>query len=282
MENSLSPPAHLSVSIVLYNSSLALLRGTLSSLFLSAQRARDAGALSTVTVDVIDNGSEPDYGESVQDLLNGGEQDDDYRLNYHHCGSNLGFGGGNNLVVNGLASDFHLILNPDVALTESALETALSRMRGDSSIVLLSPHVSSEESTQEYLCKRYPSVLVLLLRAFAPEFLRNLFHDRLAHYEMRDVCAGENEAEVVLASGCFMLLRTDALRECGGFDERYFLYFEDFDLSLRLAALGRLIFDPTVKIVHHGGYAASKGFAHIGMFIKSGIRFFNTHGWRWI
>jgi hypothetical protein len=42
------------------------------------------------------------------------------------------------------------------------------------------------------------------------------------------------------------------------------------------------VFEPAMQIQHHGGYAASKGVGHVGMFIKSGIRFFNDHGWKWI
>ena len=79
-----------------------------------------------------------------------------------------------------------------------------------------------------------------------------------------------------------MLLRGAAMRAVGGFDEDYFLYFEDYDLSLRLAREGRLLFDPAVRIVHHGGYAAQKGLHHIRLFVRSGVRFFRRHGWRWI
>ena len=60
------------------------------------------------------------------------------------------------------------------------------------------------------------------------------------------------------------------------------MYFEDYDLSLRMAELGQVQFLPQVRIVHHGGYSARKGWGHIGMFARSGWRFFQTHGWRWI
>ena len=72
------------------------------------------------------------------------------------------------------------------------------------------------------------------------------------------------------------------MEEVGGFDEQYFLYFEDFDLSMRLRKFGRLMYVPSVRIVHHGGYAASKGWKHLRMFASSGFRFFRQHGWRWI
>ena len=60
------------------------------------------------------------------------------------------------------------------------------------------------------------------------------------------------------------------------------MYFEDFDLSLRLHSVGRLIFLPQMHIVHHGGYSARKGWRHITMFTHSGWKFFQRHGWCWI
>ena len=87
-------------------------------------------------------------------------------------------------------------------------------------------------------------------------------------------------SDVILVSGAFMLCRSDALRAVGGFDERYFLHFEDLDLSLRLAKLGRVVSDPEVTLIHHGGNSASRGLAHLRVFVRSGLRFFNTHGWR--
>ena len=115
---------------------------------------------------------------------------------------------------------------------------ALSSLLQNDDIVLLSPRVFGGNGEQEFLCKRYPSVLVLFLRGFAPRFVRRLFHRRLAAYEMRDLCSGEQQVDVAIASGCFMLVRTSALRAVSGFNDEFFLYFEDFDLSLRLGTAG--------------------------------------------
>jgi GT2 family glycosyltransferase len=131
------------------------------------------------------------------------------------------------------------------------------------------------------LCKRYPAVLTLFVRGFIPSSWRKLFAKRLAHYEMHELSDAQPTTSIPIASGCFMLCRSEPLLKLGGFDERYFLYFEDFDLSLRLGKLGFLAYVPAMKICHGGGYAANKGVGHIAMFARSGIRFFNTHGWRW-
>jgi GT2 family glycosyltransferase len=282
MENSALPLTQLTVSIVLFNSPLTLLQGTLRSLRIAALQAVKEGLLSGVSVDLVDNSSNSPYRDAVLLLMAEFQTEDSCRMNYQTLENNIGFGGGNNTVMHSLDSHFHLILNPDVELAEDTLSTALSRLENDPEVVLLSPYVASGGGSQEFLCKRYPSVIVLLVRAFVPEFVGGFFQRQLDDYEMRDLCTSDAETDVVLASGAFMLVRTKAMLAVGGFDERYFLYFEDFDFSLRLAHFGRLIFYPTTKIVHHGGYTASKGWRHMRMFVTSGIRFFNTHGWRWI
>jgi hypothetical protein len=70
------------------------------------------------------------------------------------------------------------------------------------------------------------------------------------------------------------------LRAAGGFDPRYFMYFEDYDLSLRIAAQGTVAYEPAMRIVHHGGEAARKGWRHVGWFVRSAWRFFSRHGWK--
>lgn len=282
MDFSRQHQVYLTVSIVLYNSSLELLRRTLQSLLSSAQVAREEGCLDRVSVYLVDNASQGPYRCHLEREIAALQQSEFFTVLYLPQTSNCGFGCGHNAVLPLLASEFHLVLNPDVELEADTLRAGLTSLLQKGDVALSSPLVVGTTGKQEFLCKRYPSVLVLLLRGFAPRFLRRLFQTRLAAYEMRDVCSGEAQANVTIASGCFMLVRTSALRAVGGFNVEFFLYFEDFDLSLRLAKQGRLIFDPAMRIVHHGGYAASKGRLHLKYFIRSGLTFFNRHGWCWI
>jgi len=282
MDVSAKPQVQLSVSIVLHNNSLELLWRALHSLRSSAQHAREAGCVDRVSVYLVDNASEAQYRALLEREVACWPPSEFFRVQFCPQPSNRGFGCGHNAVLPLLASDFHLVLNPDVELAADTLRVGLSTLLQSSDIALMSPLVFGGNGEQEFLCKRYPSVLILFLRGFAPRFARRLFHRRLAAYEMRDLCSGDQQANVAIASGCFMLLRTSALRAANGFSEEFFLYFEDFDLSLRLGQQGRLVFDPAMRIVHHGGYAASKGRRHLKYFINSGVMFFNRHGWRWI
>lgn len=282
MENKPTSSARLSVSIVLYYSPVELLRSTIGSLYVAAQNALSEGRLVEIVLLLIDNSQNRVYGNTVRDAMGTVKYDEFFTLKYIEAPDNNGFGAGHNLLLAEPDSEYHLILNPDVELARSALSTGLAALQNDVGIALVSPRATGSAGAQEFLCKSYPSVWVLLLRAFAPAFVCDYFRPQLDHYEMREVCTGDQPEEVLLASGCFMLLRSEAFAGVGGFSDRYFLYFEDFDLSLRLRDKGKLIFLPAMQITHLGGYAASKGFRHIWLFIKSGARFFSDHGWKWI
>ena len=56
--------------------------------------------------------------------------------------------------------------------------------------------------------------------------------------------------DVEFCSGCFMITRTEALLRIGGFDERYFLHFEDADLTRELKKIGRTVYNPDIEVVH--------------------------------
>tara|TARA_R110002110_G_scaffold110071_4_gene274378 strand:+ start:3912 stop:4763 length:852 start_codon:yes stop_codon:yes gene_type:complete len=280
-----SPPAqlpHLCVSVVLYHSELVRLDETLDTLVGAVQAARRSGLLGAVTLAVVDNSVCGDYHGSLQQHLE--------RQPWIEAGINCdllempvnaGYGAGHNEAFRRHAADLHLVLNPDVAMAADVLQQGLEYLRDHPQVVLVCPRGEAGDGSPAYLSKRLPTVLVLVLRAFAPASLQRLFADRLASYEMHDLHAACVPAAVPLASGCFMLVRGTALRAAGGFDERYFLYFEDFDLSLRLAAQGAVEYLPGMRVRHYGGGSAAKGWRHRWWFLRSGVRFFSDHGWRW-
>lgn len=270
-----APAGSLGISLVTYHPDVALLQRTLHSLrvaLATLQQRLPTQALLTI----IDNGGD---AERVQILV----QDAQLQAVTHVIANteNTGFGAANNLAIQSSNAELHLILNPDVELAPDALAQGVSYLKQHSEVVAISPLCTNGKGEREYLCKQYPSVWDLFLRGFAPRWFTNLFSKRLQNYECRAQTSGNTIEDVPLISGCFMLCRTDVLKQAGGFDENYFLYFEDFALSLALGKHGKLRFFPTCRIVHHGGKAARKGMTHIRYFMRSALRFYQQHGWKW-
>lgn len=265
----------LSVSVVTYHPPMPMLADTLTTLRGAVEQARLGGVLGQVDLALVDNGDDPGLLELA-----------------HSAGwpevrvvsgqGNVGFGRGHNLALAGEVKGLHLILNPDVELAQDSLLNAVRFMAEHPDCGLLSPAVRGKEGSCGFLCKRYPTLLDLFLRGFMPMRIRRLFSARLKRYEMDDCADREVLWDPPIVSGCFMLVRGSLLRELGGFDARYFLYFEDFDFSLKAARCSRLAAVRAVGIAHHGGDAARKGWAHVRMFCTSAWKFFSRHGWRWV
>jgi GT2 family glycosyltransferase len=268
----------LSVSVVVYRPDLALLTRTLSSLEAACDALRLTNPAFPVTLYLVDNGELPDISAELGALNSRGIPS--VVFSGH---GNVGYGRGHNLAIERSESRYHLVLNPDIDLDGDALVNALDFFARHPEAGLLSPRIGDDEGRLQYLCRRYPTLLDLFIRGFMPGSIRRLFSRRLSRYEMRDVI---NDRDIVwdppIVSGCFMLFRTDLLKALAGFDPRYFLYFEDYDLSLRTHERARVVYSPAVRVLHHGGGAARKGRAHIRMFSASAFKFFNRFGWKWL
>jgi GT2 family glycosyltransferase len=278
-------PSSLQISIVTYHPDLPLFTRTLDTLATAIAAAQKDGVLKTVHVALIDNSTDRGVAERVIELGRSRFADMPVHVTYLHGHANIGFGAAHNLVLHGTGSDFHLVLNPDAELAPDALVNAFRWLDAHPEVGALTPTMTDSAGNRQYTCKRYPAVFDLMLRGFAPAPLQRLFERRLAHYEMRDVVDADPPRDAIgvpLMSGAFLIARRDAIDRTGGFDPRFFLYFEDFDWSMRLNAITQTAYVPSVAVVHHGGRTARKGWRHVAWFVASALRFYSHHGWKWL
>jgi len=278
-------PSSLTVSIVTYRTNAVLLERCLVHLADAIAAARERRVLTQVAVALIDNSEDAAVaGEGIR-LANCAFVGSGVQLHFLNGHANVGYGVAHNLMLNGTGGDYQLVLNPDVELALDALANAIAWLDVNSNVVAAAPAVTRPDGTPDFLCKRYPAVLDLLLRGFAPEFVRRMFAKRLDRYDLRDLidpASREPVRKITVMSGCCMLVRRKAIDATGGFDPRFFLYFEDYDWSVRLGKIGETAYLPTFRVVHHGGGAARKGWRHVGWFVQSGMRFYRKHGWRFV
>lgn len=251
----------ITVSLVVYKTPPAMLRSLLQSL---------PGAAVTV---VVDNSPTADLEPVATETGS---------VTYRHAPSNLGYGKGHNLAVQ-LAppSDFHLIVNPDIVLSPEALPQMVRYLLHHPDIGLLGPKLLHPDGSIQHLNRRLPTVLDLVLRRLPRRLLTPAMQRRIRHHEMQDV-GYEQVYDVACMSGAFMLCRRSAFDLVGGFDQGYFMYFEDFDLCRRLQCAGfRTVYYPFATAVHLWGRASTKEIRMTLVHIQSMMRFFNKWGWRW-
>lgn len=221
----------LTVSIVTYNSA-----GEIDVLLSSLQKCF---LFDKMAIYVVDNASKDNTIEFIKEK-------------YPWCiviqnHGNIGFGKAHNLVIKNVRSKYHIIVNPDIFIPEDSILNAASFMNMNPDVVLMTPYMLNSDGTQQFLPKRNPSFKYL----FGGMFEKHMKFCK----KLREEYTRKNEniadpVDVEFCTGAFMFARTEALHRIGGFDERYFLHFEDADLTRELRKVGRTVYNPDIKIIH--------------------------------
>jgi len=206
----------------------------------------------------------------------------DSRIEYIFNNANLGFGKAHNIALKRSIEEnipYHLVLNPDVYFEGGVLEELYNFMESDPDVGLVMPKVLYPDGTLQYLCKLLPTPLDLFGRRFlnfGP--FRKIVEKRNEIYELR-FTGYDKIMEVPYLSGCFMFIRTEVLKKVGLFDEKFFMYLEDTDLSRRIHRVAKTVYYPYVYIYHEYGKGSYKSLKLLYYHIKSAIKYFNKYGW---
>lgn len=201
------------------------------------------------------------------------------RLIYIHNPSNPGFGAAHNIAIKSSIDEgiqFHFIVNPDISFSGDVITPMVEYMLSDNSIGMLMPKILNNDGTTQYLPKLLPSPFWILRRKF--KFPRDGFEKFVSKYELRS----ESENEIFnapLLSGCFTLINLCAIKKVGMYDDKFFMYFEDFDLSRRIHNEYKTIYFPKVSVFHGYEGGANKNLRLFRIFVNSAIHYFSKWGW---
>ena len=197
------------------------------------------------------------------------------KITYIKSPKNGGFGYGHNLAIQQYSKDSELFLicNPDIYFEPSEFDRLVSmvKIRKEG---LFSPTICNPDGTNQYGQRLLPTPLNLFARRFLPSWA-----DKLDEIYLLKNQPFDKPGFVPVCSGSFMLFRSQALLELGGFDDRYFMYLEDFDLSRRCASRFGNCYVPDVKIYHEHAQGSYKNKKLLKYHIQSTIKYFNKWGW---
>lgn len=194
-------------------------------------------------------------------------------------GANRGYGAGHNIALReSIAEDatYHLVLNSDISFRPEDIALLLRYMDDHPDVAMLQPRIVAPTGEVQVSCRLIPTPLDLIGRRFFPAGWREKKRNR--RYEMHD-SGYDREINAPVLSGCFMLLRVSALKEEGLFDERFFMYPEDIDLSRRLHRRYRTMLYPAVSITHDHRQASYHSLRMLWIHCVNIIRYFNKWGW---
>lgn len=202
----------------------------------------------------------------------------DSRIKYRHNPYNMGYGAAHNIAIReSIYHDvpFHLVINPDIILTREALDAMLQFIAQHPEVGLLMPRVTYPDGQIQRLCKLLPTPLDVFGRRFLPA---QWMQRRNQTYEMH-ASGYDRIMNVPYLSGCFMLLRTQAVQQARLFDERFFMYPEDMDLTRRIHRDYLTVFFPHATIIHNHEKASYKSLKMLWIHMVNMCRYFNKWGW---
>jgi GT2 family glycosyltransferase len=200
------------------------------------------------------------------------------KVTYIFNNKNFGYGKAHNIAIRKTMDDkveYHLVLNPDVEFADNILSIIEDYMSNNEDVGLLLPKILSPDGKLQYQCKLLPTPVDLLFRRFLPA---KWIQKRQYRYEMR--ASGYNKIMVApYLQGCFMFFRTKTLEATGLFDERFFMYPEDIDITRRIYRKYKTIYFPLATIIHRHERASYKSFKMLMIHIINIIKYFNKWGW---
>ncbi|WOE41341.1 glycosyltransferase family 2 protein [Acinetobacter chinensis] len=242
-------------SIVIYRHSYTDLKPTLDSLFLSPFISK---------IILVDNALS-DWAENFKHE----------KIIYLKTNGNYGFGYGHNYAIKKYSknSDYFLICNPDIWFEQKEFENFINFVK-DRDESLFIPKVIYPDGENQYGARLLPSPVNLFARRFTSKFADKLDQEYLLkNFDLN------KEIFAPSISGCFMLFRSSTLIKLGGFDERFFLYMEDIDLSRRCAEKYGAVYYPLAQIIHKHNQESYTNSSLLKIHLKSAFLYFNKWGW---
>lgn len=161
---------------------------------------------------------------------------------------NIGFPGANNQGIRKSRGDYVLFLNPDTIVYPNALEILMRGIKAEKKIGGVGPALHTGDNQYQISFGGKRTFFSEMIQKYC---LNPFFRLRLKN--------SNNQRETVWLSGACLLIRKETLKETGGFDEKFFLYYEDIDMCVRIRACGwNLLFLPAARIFHYGGVSTEK------------------------
>lgn len=184
---------------------------------------------------------------------------------------NKGFGYGHNQILNRIDSDYHVILNPDITFDTNIFDGLSAYLKENQDVVAVVPQILNADGSIQALPRCKPKLKFLIsgrLERFGGIF--KLWRDE---YTCNNKIF-KIPTQIDFCSGCFIMIKTSIFKKLNGFDERFFMYFEDVDLTRRAQKYGKTILHPNFFATHVWERTSYKKFKYLCVHISSMVKYF--------
>ena len=279
----------LAVIVVSFNTR-DLLRDCLRSIFSSNLETHLPGSLelpgrlATLDVIVVDNASHDGSAEMVRTEFP--------QVLLLEPGENLGFTKANNLALQTLTQstnqpiNYFLLLNPDTQLPPDTLARMVDFMESTPSAGACGAHLRYGDGSFQHGAFRFPSLAQVIIDLFPVHRLpggHRLLDSGLNGRYARSLWEQGEPFVVDFVLGAAIMVRGEAVAQCGGLDEGFFMYCEEMDWCLRLAEAGWPVYAlPDAKVIHFEGQSSKQvRWESFVQLWRSRFRFYAKHPTRY-
>jgi GT2 family glycosyltransferase len=178
-------------------------------------------------------------------------------------------------VLDKISSKYHFIINPDILINENTIKNLCDFMDAHPDCAICCPKVLNPDGTVQYLAKRRPTLSALLARRIHKGPFKKI-EDRYLAMELDH----SKPFEAEFCTGCFSVIRTDVFKKIKGFDETYFLYFVDADITMEAKKHGKAYYTPDATVVHMWHRETAKSFKPFMLQLKSMFIYMKKWGYK--
>lgn len=200
------------------------------------------------------------------------------KVEYIFGHGNVGYGSAHNIAIRcsiNSGAKYHVVINPDIEFDTGVIDELAAYMESNGDVGQVMPRVVYPNGELQYVCKMIPTPSDLIFKRFLPT---SITKTSLHKFQLKFTDYNQ-EMNIPYLSGCFMFFRITALDKVGLFDERFFMYPEDIDITRRMHAQFRTMFYPKVSIIHAHAAASKTSKKMLWIHITNMIKYFNKWGW---
>ena len=196
----------------------------------------------------------------------------------YYSSKNIGYGAAHNIAIREAIknnSKYHLVVNSDISFDKDVINKLCSYMDENIDVAQAQPKIIYPNGELQYSCRLLPSPMNLIFRRFLPKNIIRKMDDKY----LLKCCDLSKEMNIPYHQGSFLLFRTECFNMVGMFDERFFMYPEDIDITRRMHKHFRTMYLPFVKVIHNHRAESYKSRKMLRIHIVNMIKYFNKWGW---
>ena len=177
---------------------------------------------------------------------------------------NLGFGAAHNIILSQGIGKYHFVINPDIEVKNDVISDMVDFFEQNSDVCMAMPKILNLDGSEQKLPKERPSFKRLYFGRFSHK-IRNkyIWADKVL----------DAPTEIDFCTGCFFGIRGDIFTRLCGFDQRFFMYLEDADLTLRAKRKGKVLMCPQFAVTHAWHRDSAKSIKYLFIHVISSFKF---------